>query len=176
MDADRFDTLTRLASTAGSRRRAVVTAGGGMLALLGLAEPHDALAKKKCPPCKKRKQRKCKKKRPDGTACAGGTCQSGRCVAAPAAPFCQGKADFTDCGNGMKCSGGVCAPPPGCFNTGCITNGQCCSGFCSCIDGPPPDGICDTTGICAFSSTGQPCNRDLDCSSLNCVGFVCQAA
>ena len=46
MDARRFDTLARIVSTAGSRRRAVATAVGGALALLGLADLHDAAAKK----------------------------------------------------------------------------------------------------------------------------------
>src|SRR5918995_2170893 len=128
MDARRFDTLARIVSTAGSRRRAVATAVGGVLALLGLADPHDATAKKKCPPCKKRKQGKCKKKKPDGTACPNGACQSGRCVATePSPPPCQGKADFTECGGGKRCSGGVCETPPVCMNSGCIANGQCCS-------------------------------------------------
>src|SRR5687767_928145 len=86
MDARRFDTLARIVSTAGSRRRAVATAVGGALALLGLADPHDATAKKKCPPCKKRKQDKCKGKKPDGTACPGGTCRRGSCIAGNRCP------------------------------------------------------------------------------------------
>ena len=36
-------------------------------------------AKKKCPPCRKRKKGKCKKRLPDGAACPGGICRSGSC-------------------------------------------------------------------------------------------------
>src|SRR5215218_619126 len=106
MDADRFDTLSRSLSDARSRRTMMAALLGGTLSLVGLAE---AEAKKKCQPCKKLKHGKCKGKKPDGTACPGGACQGGSCVAATVAPPpCQGKADFEDCGNGMKCSGGVC--------------------------------------------------------------------
>src|SRR5215213_1050363 len=76
MDADRFDALSRSLTTARSRRGALASLLGGTLGLVGLAETE---AKKKCPPCKKAKNGKCKKNRPDGTACPGGACQGGRC-------------------------------------------------------------------------------------------------
>jgi hypothetical protein len=88
MDGIRFDTLTRALTAAGSRRHAVTTALiGGLSLALGASSVEDAAAKKKpCPPCKKRKQGKCKKKLPDGTGCPGGSCQNGSCVAAAAPP------------------------------------------------------------------------------------------
>ena len=77
MEATRFDTLARTLGNGASRRVVI----GGVLAALGL-EVVSAAKKKKCPPCKKRKQGTCRNKKPNGTACPGGTCQSGRCVAA----------------------------------------------------------------------------------------------
>jgi hypothetical protein len=165
MDEDRFDALSRIIGTPGSRRRAVATALGGVLILLGLADPDDAPARKKCPSCKRRKHGRCKKKKPDGAVCPGGKCEGGRCVVVPPPP-CQGKADGTSCGGIQQCSGGVCATPPGCRNLICLSPIQCCSGFCN----PSPQ---DT---CALSNSGQSCSVAADCSSGNCVGFRCQAA
>jgi hypothetical protein len=44
---------------------------------------------KHCPPCKKKKHGKCKKKKPDGTACPGGMCQAGKCIPTPITPPCD---------------------------------------------------------------------------------------
>ncbi len=107
MDARRFDTLARLLTRTGSRRRALLAALGGALGTTpGAFSVDEAAAKKKCPPCTKRnKQGKCKKKKPDGITCKnGGTCQGGRCVAA--APPCRG------------------------LDTPCTADAQCCSGIC----------------------------------------------
>jgi hypothetical protein len=82
MDARLFDTLARAVTEARSRRGALAAVVGSALGVAGLAET-DAKKKKPCPPCKKRKKGKCKKKLPDGTGCRGGTCQGGRCVASP---------------------------------------------------------------------------------------------
>jgi hypothetical protein len=60
---------------------------GGPLALLGWSQA-EAKCKKKCGPCKRCKNGKCRPK-PTGTACAGGTCQGGACLpVAPPAPTC----------------------------------------------------------------------------------------
>src|SRR5215217_9119635 len=108
MDDGSFDGLTRsfTASLTGSTTRRGMTrllaglALGGPLALLGLGEV-EAKCKKPCGLCKRCKQGKCKP-RPAGTACPGGTCQRGACVAsAPAV---------------------ACSCPAG---TGCLTNGTC---------------------------------------------------
>ena len=52
MDADRFDSLARSLTAAGSRRRALAAALSGALGLLGLAHPDDVAAAKsgKCKP------------------------------------------------------------------------------------------------------------------------------
>jgi hypothetical protein len=87
MDADRFDALSRSLTASGSRRHALAAFLGGVLgSAVGAALIEEATAKKRCSPCKKRKQGKCKKV-PNGTACAGGTCQSGHCAAAPLPAF-----------------------------------------------------------------------------------------
>ena len=44
MDADRFDTLTRSLTAAGSRRRALAAALAGSLGLLALTDPGDVAA------------------------------------------------------------------------------------------------------------------------------------
>lgn len=96
MDAERFDTLLRALSTAPSRRGLTRAVAGLVLGgALGsrLAPPETAAKKgggndgnknkkqKSCPPCKTKKDGKCKGNKPDGTACEnGGQCQSGNCV------------------------------------------------------------------------------------------------
>jgi hypothetical protein len=181
MDAFRFESLMRSLATASSRRRIFSAALSGALGLvLGASSSEDVAAKKKCPPCKKRKHGKCKTIA-NGTACSGGTCQSGNCDIAvvPTPPsFCEGQLDGTDCAPGKKCSAGVCAAPPGCpsFGAGCTGDPGYCSGRCSCADGDG-DGNCDgASGTCNPGSDGKPCNRDLDCTSAKCVGFICRAA
>ena len=87
IDGPAFDTLTRSLTTTGSRRRALGSLLAGTLGLFGSQTEQAAARKKKqCPPCKKRKQGKCRGTLPDGAACAGGTCLGGRCVAAAPPP------------------------------------------------------------------------------------------
>ena len=78
MDVSRLDGLTGRLRLGHSRRGLTRLFGAvvftGPLSLMGRSE---TAAKKRCPPCKKRKQGTCKGKKPDGTACAGGTCQRG---------------------------------------------------------------------------------------------------
>ena len=131
MDASRFDIIARSLGAAGSRRRAL---GGLLVGALGLfgSQADDAAAKKKpCPPCKKRKAGKCKKKRPDGTVCPGGSCQSGRCIATvepPSGPICiadgikNGSETDVDCGGGCgRCMKGLT----------CATGDDCETAYCS---------------------------------------------
>jgi hypothetical protein len=176
MDAARFDILTRALTTGWSRRSAVTAALGATLAQFG---PRDAGAKKKkksCPSCTKRKKGKCKGAVADGTVCIGGTCQGGQCVATSSGggggvvalppPPCQGKPDFTVCGDGLECSGGVCAGGrPRCFTGPCQGIPLTCCGGNTCADTcfPVGEGVeCDSTDDCA--------------PGLTCVGFVCRSA
>jgi hypothetical protein len=190
MDAERFDTLARIISTAGSRRRAVATAVGGALTLFGLVDSHEAAAKKKkaCPPCKKRKKGKCKGKLPDGTGCPGGSCRAGSCIAAspPPPPPCAA----TGCPYGDVCQGQVCV---NCLGAPCVNNGQCCTNFCAaftacaCAFGNfGPDfgctsnaqccnGSCNlATGKCDCDPAGSPCTDSSTCCGTCSGSGVCQ--
>ena len=158
MDSHRFDSLTRTLTAAHSRRRAL----GALSAMLGLGLgglfAGDAESKKKCPACKRRnKKGKCKPKA-NGTVCATGTCQGGRCVAPP---FCADKPDFTDCGSGNQCSGSVCATPPTCRVD--LAPCPCCPGI-----------TCDASDHCACAPAGAPCRSSRGCCAGTCVGFSCQ--
>jgi hypothetical protein len=174
MDGPRFDTITRTLTQSGFRRRALAAALVGALGLRGIVRPDAATAGGKCKPkcaeckkCKKGKNGKKGKCKPqaDGAGCSTGTCQGGDCVAPPPSDPCPGQDDFTPCGGGKSCSGGVCATPPGCLNgPSCSVNANCCSLNC------PGGG-----SACTRSSTGQPCGSDSDCLSVDCVGFKCQA-
>jgi hypothetical protein len=103
MDADCFERVAR-ALTAGISRPALASAFVGSLGVLGLQRRVEATAKELCPPCKKRKKGTCKKNKPDGDACPGGTYRRGRCAAAPVA--------LGRCGTGRAggeiCDGGTC--------------------------------------------------------------------
>jgi hypothetical protein len=145
MDADRFDTLARSLTDARSRRAALTALLGSTLSLVGLAETE---AKKKCPPCKKRKNGNCKKNKPDGTACPGGTCRGGRCIPANGCP------PDRVCGNGCCPDGQTCQ------------QGQCAAGGNGCPDGQKP---CGTACILA----GQCCT-DTDCpTGTTCCDRLC---
>ena len=148
MDGFRFDALTRALSSAGSRR-ALAAGFAGALGMLPRVAPDDAAARKKpCPPCKKRKQGKCKKKLPDGTACPnGGTCQSGRCVAATPG----------GCPSGQKPCAGRCIPSNQCCtNSDCpALRPSCEQGACTC---PPERPL-----LCPGSNDCQQCCTVTDC-------------
>ena len=102
MDAECFDTLTRMLTAAGSRRRALAALSGAF-GLLSLAHPQDATAATsgkctpKCGECEKCQKGDCDKKngkkrcqqgtckpKAEGTGCSNGACQGRRCVAAAA--------------------------------------------------------------------------------------------
>ena len=80
--------LTNPQSGSTTRRRMTQLLGGlvlgGPVALLGLSGV-EAKCKKKCGPCKRCKKGKCEPKGA-GTACTGGTCQKGTCIAAASSP------------------------------------------------------------------------------------------
>ena len=130
--------------------------------------------KKPCPPCKKRKQGKCKAKLPDGTACSGGTCLNGSCRPAsgpsdvsspllPPAP-CAGLQDDALCDGGTgRCLNGVCNRPETCRGGRalCAVSSECCSKTCG------------GNGRCEQGHIGTACAVNADCLSLNCLGYRC---
>jgi hypothetical protein len=117
-------------------------------------------AKKPCPPCKKRKAGKCKKKMPDGAACPGGTCQSGRC---DTTSFRQSECTALD----------RCAAPPAsfrCAEATCV-NGDC--GF-----GPRPAGtVCRAaSGECDVDDVCDGASLDCPADALKPSGTACTLA
>ena len=176
MDPDRFDALARFLSHTGSRRRAAAALGGVFGGVFSMSSLEEAAAKKKCPRCKKRKNGKCKKNKPDGTACAGGTCQGGRCQSAgnPPADPCPGQ---------KPCKGGCIATGQCCISADCPSGYQCCSDACSDTK-KPADAFCFThaeccsdfcrssrlgVSACAATCRGQQCTLAEGC----CRGFTC---
>jgi hypothetical protein len=98
-----FDSLAHFLATAGSRR---VLLGAVCAGVLGAVLPDRTDARKKpCPPCKKRKHGKCKKKKPDGTSCPEGTCRAGRCIVAVAPSQPPGSESGPTCSDGIRNGG-----------------------------------------------------------------------
>ncbi len=138
MDGSQFDSLLRRLSATRSRRGALIGLLTGSLGLLGLTETEA-----------KHRKKKHKKK-------GGGSLPVS----------CIGQPDFTNCGGGGQCSGGVCAAPPNCgvAPDGCASALDCCGN------------VCDPLGrTCPLSDPGNPCRDARSCSGgATCVGFVCQ--
>ena len=158
MDGVRFDALTRALTTFGSRRRALASAFGGALGIvLAASSVDEAAAKKKCPPCKKRKQGKCKKKKPNGTPCTGGSCQDGSCVATVVPPtpppFCAGKNTCTDADLAL------CNAAQNCFCFVTETGGS----FCGTLSAPNCTGCTEAGGTCV-NADGPQCVGGLRCA------------
>jgi hypothetical protein len=158
MHGSHFDSLTtqltpRLSRRSGVRGLAVVV----FLGALGLRTPEESTAKKKgkrCPPCKKCKNGKCKKTRPDGTACTitgggAGMCQSGKCLATLV------------CSEGTTHCAGACvdirADPVNCgaCGTRCRVNETCIDGACACTSSNA--GTCPTGFTCCPLQFGGGC-------------------
>jgi hypothetical protein len=146
MNAIGFDTLARSLTVAGSRRMLLSTACAGVLSTLR-TDQSEAKKKRPCPPCKKRKHGKCKTELPDGTACAGGTCQGGGCIAV-AAPSPQPP------------PGPLPAPPPAPTCSDGIRNGA--------------ETDLDCGGTCPRCPDFKSCASRDDCRGALCVGDVCR--
>jgi hypothetical protein len=144
MDGARFDTLTRgLCDTRSRRQTLAATLGGALGMALAASSVSDVAAKKKCPPCKRRKKGKCKKKLPNGTVCRDGTCQNGRCIG-----LCVGQPDDTACGIGQQCCDENCVAE-------CAANEQ-------------RDPV--TCGCCLRA--GEPCDDPTACCAKECVAII----
>jgi hypothetical protein len=169
VDGDAFDAWMRRALRDPSRRGVLRVGTGGLVAtvlgLSGLSAGQAAHAdnqlesrstagghnrgrmkgrgkknKKDCPPCKKKKNGKCKRLAPDGSACPGGTCHGGACVLSPSPPpgpppnpWCPGDGRY--CGMLSICCPGdnVC-----CFPDFSLPDGAQCypPGYHCCLNGP----------------------------------------
>jgi hypothetical protein len=170
MDADRFDALSRSLTASGSRRHAVAAFLGGVLgSAVGAASIDEATAKKKCPPCKKRKQGRCKGKKPDGTPCPGGTCQGGQCTTALApSPVCPAPCPFCRVCNPataqcevcpetcewcftLSDSSTVCGDGGSTVNKPCATSGDCPAEDPYCVTSATALGTNQTFPWCGFA-------------------------
>lgn len=125
--------------------------------------------KKPCPPCRKRKQGKCKGKLPDGATCPGGSCRAGTCIPA-CTPSCVGKV----CGaNGCGGNCGTCTGGLSCEDGQCVlacTEGLTdCSG--TCVDLQTDVEHCGTCeDACVFPHAAATCQQGL------CVMGACESA
>jgi hypothetical protein len=201
LDGNRFDDLARWLNAVGSRRTVTRILGAGVLvAPLSTWRLGDTTAKakgkgkgkKSCPPCKKRKQGKCKGNKPEGTACTvsggAGTCRSGSCVATPSPgppppgsppsppPPPPDPAICTPVG-GRACEG-ICTAEQD-FCTGGMGNFRCGTFGNSCICVVRPNGFsycahivmqcsnCTTDDECV-SSTGDPAAICMTGGECNC--------
>lgn len=143
MDADRFDSLTRTLTETPSRRTVVrLGVGGGLAALLGLAETEAK---------KKKRKKKCKGKKKCG----------GKCI--PKTDCCTG----ADCIFGQICAQGQCVTGQGTCPSGanwCANAGSLCSGGdCMCFQ------TMDNQTRCGMSLDDQTCGRcvvDSQCAAL----------
>lgn len=187
VDAGRFDALSRLWSNRSARRSLARVLAG---AAIGSAVTHPLgtdVAAKRCGPCRKQKQGRCRGKKPNGTPC-GGVCQECRNGA------CAAKANGTGCGAVcQECRDGACVTSPD--NTNCDGTGRCLSGVCidpptcsaslvACSAGNPEtccSGICSEFNLpggkrdlCNKGGAGKHCVQDRDCTSDACVGYRCQ--
>jgi hypothetical protein len=137
MDGSQFDTLLRGLTTVRSRRGALLGLLGGAVGLLGLTEA-------------KARHHKKKHKKP------------GRSLPVD----CAVQPDFTNCGGGQQCSGGVCATPPNCgvHPDRCDSALDCCGNVCD-----------QAQGVCPLSDPDNPCRDARSCSDgAACIGFVCR--
>jgi hypothetical protein len=187
MDNGRFDELSKLAATDGTRRGLLrVLSGGTLGAVVTGLGVREADAKK--PKCKKRKKigQVCKFKNGAKCKCRGGAvCKGKRCR----------------CPNGTQQQGKSCVPTPTCLANGatCENGGSdaCCSDFCT-FEGPidqveptccvPNNQSCSQTSDCcandenpAGCESGRCCRgQGGTCATPNglqtarcCVGLIC---
>jgi hypothetical protein len=168
MDADRFDSLTRSLTAAGSRRRALAIAlGGALAALLGYQveeiDAHDP--SKKCKKKSGKQKKKCLKKAKKHNATHKNSCQDG---------VKNGSETDVDCGGGAcsRCQGGqICNSRNDCHTALCVASTcQSCAvaadcGFesdgvtgCFCRDNAqkPGERMC-TRQLCDFKGAGSTC-------------------
>ena len=179
MSTTTFDDLVQRLAHTSTRRRAFALLGSLATGSV-LGEPAQAGKKKKpCPPCKRRTKGKCKKRLPDGTACAGGTCQGGVCV--PVTPA-TGTTTPRPCPDKQTLCGSLCVNLAndlsncGVCGRRCSSN-ECRNGTCSCFGGAPCPAGCacvratDQYYVCSGTyPTQQPCVNPGECP----VGSACQ--
>ena len=153
MDGSRFDALARRLAATASRRGLLAWLTPGMAGMIALAKG-DEVAARSCPPCRKKKHGRCRKKRPNGVPCGnGGRCRNGRC-------------DHNVCT--MNCPGGLEPQPCGPVGSSC----QCVNvveGASACVKRQQGE-ACGTETVCNPGQIcGIPCTTYLPSCWEPCV-------
>jgi hypothetical protein len=152
MDADRFDTISRLLGARGTRRAGFTTLLGGALGLSALIDADEGRARsgrcrKSCGSCKTCRKGKCVR------TARGTRCKPGKCIAVRSGTRCPGG----------TCLGGRCAPfptpPPPCRTLRESCADDCCDGLVCDRNGCDPGNVC-------IRPIGKPCDGD-DCNCSN---------
>lgn len=163
MNESHFDALVRTLSVGSVTRRTLSRGltGASIAASLFAFGWQDGDAKKRCPPCRRRKKGKCKKSLPDGAGCPGGACQSGSCIASsalPLTPLPDPPASNTPPPDTTQCGAADCPDPGACRVRACFDN------VCAPLD--QPNGA-------SCGSDGETCLTGVCCPAghLNCFGF-----
>lgn len=193
MDDDRFDTVSRLLGSRGTRRAGLTTLLGGALGLSGLIHADEGWAKtgrckRSCGSCKTCKRvactrtfggKRCKRDKcvpvRNGTRCSGGTCLGGRCAPFPTPPPppppCLALQE--NC-NDVCCDGLVCAESRCTFSDRlCVLpEGELCNDDnCSCAQGQKCSPVTDRCRAC-ISDPAETCREPDDC----CLpGALCES-
>jgi hypothetical protein len=182
MDDFRFDALARTFTHARSRRAVLGTLLAGTLGLLDLA---DTSAKKRCPPCKKRKHGRCTGKQPNDTPCPGGTCQDGHCVASVQQE--RRTCPAGECSRSLPCGADCACLDIGGGNRRCLAVGTCagvgfcergtCGSGCTCVNpGGAKTGCVSVEGCPTGNCSGDSCGPDCICvgvgAAARCASIV----
>jgi hypothetical protein len=157
MDAEHFDRAARLLFAAFTRRTLTrILTGLGAGAATGSLLSSDALARKRCGPCRTKKKGKCRGTKPNGTECPGGQCFNGLCNA-----NCCGAGCATRCAAAEVCADPAeqrCGPAcdDACFDrTGC----GCARVFNSEIE------FCNVNPDLGVACASPECDSHADCAS-----------
>jgi hypothetical protein len=175
MDADRFDTLTRLLAGMSARRRLLARAATlfSLLPLVGgmdgaVAKRQHKPKKKKCKGTKKRCGKRCIPKASCCVACgSGGACLDGACACLAGFRLCKGTCipegdccTNTDCAGGAICVGGRC---------GCLAGFKLCGEACIALDACCTADDCDSGNPCVIDNcTAGACEQDLVADGTVC--------
>lgn len=164
MDAAQFDHIARLVARPSSRRSALALATALSLGVSQAEAGKKNKCKGGCPPCRVCKKKRGKKKcvvAPDGTACAEGTCQAGKCCL----NTCAGLGNVcgpvnNGCNGTLTCTCGLGATPA-CTNSQCAACALACPATCAnCFNRPDAATFC---GDASFTNCAA-CTRDADCA------------
>lgn len=148
-----------------TRRGLVRTLAGLVLGGTHLSAGNVDVDAKKCPPCRRKKKGKCKKKKPDGTRCENGQgfCQGGACACG----------DGPACAVHEVCQAEICFPQGTCpagTQTCVPESGTTCGEDCYCGQSAEGHTVCFESGGLCFLPT--MCQSSGDCApGKACVDF-----